>query len=115
MGFLIYNIFINKNIMKKVIRLTESDLTRIVRRVIMEQSETCSGCIRSAANNSGISDITEENINKLIDLLGSRKVEEIKLEDITPMLPSMSDFFKGAKFLMALFDCMEKCNANIRL
>jgi hypothetical protein len=30
---------INKNIMKKVIRLTETDLTRIVKRVIKESNE----------------------------------------------------------------------------
>jgi hypothetical protein len=36
---MIVSIFINKNNMKKIIRLTESDLTRIVRRVINEQSE----------------------------------------------------------------------------
>jgi len=101
--------------MKKVIKLTESDLSRIVRRVIMEQSGTCSECIRSAANNSGISDITEDNINKLIDLLGSRKIDEIKLGDITPMLPSISDIFAGGKFLMALYNCKDKCNANIGL
>jgi hypothetical protein len=35
--FLFYGIFINKNIMKKIIRLTENDLTRIVKRVMMEQ------------------------------------------------------------------------------
>ena len=37
--FFFYNIFINKiKFMKKVIRLTESDLMRIVKRVISEQS-----------------------------------------------------------------------------
>jgi phosphoribosyl-ATP pyrophosphohydrolase len=30
---------LNKNIMKKVIRLTETDLTRIVKRVIKESNE----------------------------------------------------------------------------
>jgi len=33
---LFYDIFINKNIMKKVMRLTESDISRIVKRVIEE-------------------------------------------------------------------------------
>jgi len=36
MGFLFCNVFI---IMKKIVRLTESDLIRIVKRVIMEQDE----------------------------------------------------------------------------
>ena len=36
MGFLYYDIFI---VMKKIVRLTESDLTRIVKRVIKEQEE----------------------------------------------------------------------------
>jgi hypothetical protein len=35
-GFLYYDIFI---VMKKIVRLTESDLTRIVKRVIKEQEE----------------------------------------------------------------------------
>ena len=35
-GFLFYNIFIS---MKRIIRLTESDLTRIVKRTIMEMEE----------------------------------------------------------------------------
>jgi hypothetical protein len=39
-GFLFGNIFINKiKIMRKVVRLTESDLVRIVKRVINEQDE----------------------------------------------------------------------------
>ena len=40
MGFFVYGIFINKNIMKKVIKLTESDLIRIVKRVISEQGQS---------------------------------------------------------------------------
>ena len=37
--FLFYEVFTNKEIiMKKIIKLTESDLTRIVKRVIMESS-----------------------------------------------------------------------------
>ena len=35
MGFLYYDIFI---VMKKIVKLTESDLTRIVKRVIKENS-----------------------------------------------------------------------------
>lgn len=101
--------------MKRVIKLTESDLSRIVRRVIMEQSETCSKCIRSAANDSGIGPITENNINKLIDLLGSTPISEIEYNDVAPMIPTIPDIRAGGKFLMALYNCKDKCNANIGL
>jgi hypothetical protein len=44
-GFKNYNIFINKNIMKKIIRLTEGDLIKLVKRVISEQdSNKPRGC-----------------------------------------------------------------------
>jgi hypothetical protein len=36
--------------MKKVIRLTETDLTRIVKRVIMEQEMTINGWLKTKIN-----------------------------------------------------------------
>jgi c-di-AMP phosphodiesterase-like protein len=36
--FIIYDIYSKRNIMKKIIRLTEDDLTRIVEKVISEQT-----------------------------------------------------------------------------
>jgi hypothetical protein len=50
---MIVSIFINKNIMKKIIRLTESDLTRIVRRVINEQGDTLDLQLISCLKNKG--------------------------------------------------------------
>ena len=44
--------------MKKIIKLTESDLARIVRRVLKESQEPteCISCITTAATNAGIED-----------------------------------------------------------
>jgi c-di-AMP phosphodiesterase-like protein len=36
--FIIYDIYSKRNIMKKIVRLTEDDLTRIVEKVISEQT-----------------------------------------------------------------------------
>ena len=99
--------------MKKVIRLTESDLTRIVKRVIIEQSNTCGECVIQAAKSAGIDNITEEKMTKLINLLSSGKKPELK--DITPLLPDFTEIMKGGKFLMGLVDCMDKCNVNMDL
>jgi hypothetical protein len=55
--------------MKRIVRLTESDLTRIVRRVIMEQGNPQAksenelyNLIRAAANNSGSVGVSEGEI-----------------------------------------------------
>jgi hypothetical protein len=56
--FLFYKVFIN---MKKVIKLTESDLTRIVKRVIKENEDNNVKKLVSLLVNNGLVD--EENIN----------------------------------------------------
>jgi hypothetical protein len=60
-GFI--NIFINKiNIMKKIIRLTESDLARIVKRVIKEE-EQIKKTITCNLSTDGIKNVTPEMIS----------------------------------------------------
>lgn len=57
---------LKKNIMKKVVRLTESDLIRIVKRVISEQSATPSmGVTPVTIANSIKTAVEGENINQL--------------------------------------------------
>ena len=57
---------LKKNIMKKVVRLTESDLIRIVKRVISEESSTPSMGVNPVAIANSIKTAVEgENINQL--------------------------------------------------
>jgi hypothetical protein len=55
MIFLIFDIFINKKIMKKIVRLTESDLARIVKRIINEGITTSQ--ITELANKELVTDL----------------------------------------------------------
>jgi hypothetical protein len=68
--------------MKKIIRLTESDLTRLVRRVIKEQSDM--------RNLSIIYDCA--------DLDGAAGVEEVELSEINPIIDVLYDATNGFEF-----------------
>jgi len=96
--------------MKRTVRLTERDLTRIIKRVIMEQTDSCGVCVMDAAKNAGIQDVTQEKMAALIDIL--TKGGEPTFDDIKEVLPDLGDFFKGAKFLMALTSCIGKCKGQ---
>jgi hypothetical protein len=52
--------------MKKVIKLTESDLTRIIRRVIKEQSNTAVATKYPSYNGAKITKITNQLNNKIV-------------------------------------------------
>jgi len=96
--------------MRRVVRLTERDLTRIIKRVISEQSDTCGTCVMDAAKNAGIQDVTQEKMAALIDIM--MKGGEPTFEDIKEVLPDFGDLFKGAKFLMNVVSCMDKCKGT---
>jgi len=53
--------------MKKIIRLTESDLARIVKRVILETNEVkdCSSCVTIAAQQSKIKNVGDKEKEKI--------------------------------------------------
>jgi len=89
--------------MKKIVRLTESDLSRIVRRVIREQEEI-SGDIEMEVDDE-LDDVDENDANglkKLIDKLGDniRKFKGRNLRKLRRMLQKHSVknpvIFKGA-------------------
>ena len=50
--------------MKRIVRLTEKDLTRIVKRIINEQEDNCNKCLMSTAKKLGLSN-DEATIQKL--------------------------------------------------
>ena len=87
--------------MKKIVRLTESDLSRIVRRVIREQEEI-SGDIEMEVDDE-LDDVDENDANglkKLLDKLGDniRKFKGRNLRKLKRMLQkhsSKSHIFKN--------------------
>ena len=96
--------------MKRIVRLTERDLTRIVRRVINEQQELCMDCVMEAATNAGITDVTEEKMQKVIDIFSKGEMPEIS--DIKILFPNPKDIMKGGKFLMQVMKCQDKCKGG---
>jgi len=90
--------------MKRIIRLTESDLTRIVRRVINENNNDILQCVATAA---------EVNYNDLINLAPCAKLQENPTkEDIEACLEGAKgvidnktkgmSFFEKAQYLANL-------------
>ena len=94
--------------MKKVIRLTEADLARIVKKVIKEsQTPTdCINCIMSAASTAGIPQFTQEKAQKILDILSKGQIPT--QQDITSII-NMTDIWKLGSFGMALIGCQGKC------
>jgi len=76
--------------MKKVIRLTESDLVKIVKRVVKEEKETDLYTLLHSLRNS-INDI------KVASLLKDKKESLSKLEDILSMVRDMEDKTKSKR------------------
>jgi hypothetical protein len=65
--------------MKKIIRITESDLVKFVKRVINEQSDM-------------------RNLSLIYDCLGIDGVEEIHLSEINPIIDGLYDATNGLEF-----------------
>jgi len=76
--------------MKKVVRLTESDLVKIVKRVVKEEKETDLYTLLHSLRNS-INDI------KVASLLKDKKESLSKLEDILSMVRDMEDKTKSKR------------------
>jgi hypothetical protein len=94
--------------MKKVIRLTESDLTRIVKRVIRESQtpQECISCIMQAGQSAGIPQLTQDKAQSILNILS--KGQPPTPEDMKSIL-NLTDFFKLAQFGMGLMGCQTKC------
>ena len=88
---------LKKNIMKKVVRLTESDLIRIVKRVISEQSATPSmGVGPKTIANLIKSAVEGENINQLekaVDMIKDAQTCDLVAQALRS--PSILDFIGG--------------------
>lgn len=88
---------LKKNIMKKVVRLTESDLIRIIKRVISEQSETPSMGVNPVAIANSIKTAVEgENINQLeksVNMIKDAKTCDLVAQALGS--PSILDFIGG--------------------
>jgi len=93
-----------KKIMKKVIRLTESDLARIVRRVIREQEEEMDG-VEVEIENADENDA--KGLERIIDKLGDGIQKMKKHNKFMRMLRKHS--MRSPKIKKALMDC-EKYN-----
>ena len=96
--------------MKRIVRLTERDLTRLVRRVIQEQQDLCMDCVMEAATNAGITDVSEEKMQKVIDIFSGGEMPDIS--DIKILFPNPKDIMKGGKFLMQVMKCEDKCKGG---
>ena len=77
-GFLFYDIFITKEyIMKKTIRLTESDLTRIVKSVLNERRVSASELIK---------DMT---LRDVVEVVNSFSNKQISLKEVKEKIEYM--------------------------
>jgi hypothetical protein len=77
--YIIYIYIKVKNYMKKTIRLTESDLVKLVKRVINEQSDM-------------------RNLSVLYDCLGIDGTDEIHLSEVNPIIDGLYDATNGLEF-----------------
>lgn len=95
--------------MKKVIRLTESDLARIVERVILETNEVkdCSSCVTIAAQQSGIKNVGDKEKEKIKKLLQQDKTPT--LDELKEILPDSDDYWAMTKFVTWLSYCLSIC------
>ena len=97
--------------MKKVIKLTEAELARIVKKVIKESQgpNECISCIMTAASSAGIPQFTQEKAQTILNILSKGQIPT--QEEITSIV-TVSDFFKLGAFGMALMGCQSKCMSN---
>jgi len=86
--------------MKKVIRLTESDLARIVRRVIIEQEEEMDS-VETEIENADENDV--KGLERIIDKLGDKIQKMKKHNKFMRMLRKHA--MKSPKIKRALMDC----------
>ena len=66
--------------MKKTVRLTESDLTRIVQRIINEQSELTEGCQLEGESFDKIPSTGGQYVNAKVHSMGGQRCLKIELE-----------------------------------
>jgi DNA polymerase/3'-5' exonuclease PolX len=94
---------------KKVIRLTESDLARIVERVILETNEIkdCSSCVTTATEKSGIKNVGDKEKEKIKTLL--KKDKAPTYEELKKILPDSDDYWAMTKFVTYLSYCLSTC------
>lgn len=95
--------------MKKIIRLTEKDLTQIVQKVILETTEVkdCSSCVTIAAQKSGIKNVGTKEQEKIKILLQKDKAPT--LDDLKQILPDSDDYWAMTKFVSWLSYCLSIC------
>ena len=96
--------------MKKIIRLTESDLTRIVKRVIFEQAQGESEFIQTIVDRY---DISDELKNEIINTIKNSECKNITFENISMgdglslgnklIIPPRTLNYGLGKFLFCLF------------
>lgn len=92
--------------MKKVIRLTEKDLTRLIKRVISEQQ---SNDIKSAINCV----ITNLKITKIPDACKSNIGMESNTTDKLQECITAIVMEKGPQVMTSIMSCMDKFNVEV--
>lgn len=96
--------------MKKVVRLTEADLARIVKKVIREsQTPTdCIDCIKAAGKD--IPGFTEAKANLILNMFTQGQIPTI--DDLKSFI-NKSDIWTLSSFLVALSGCKSKCMPDL--
>ena len=97
--------------MKRIVTLSESDLIKIVKRVIKESEDDmkldCYSCIDEAVAKSGIRDVGVNETEHIKNILKNDKAPTV--EDLKKLLPNSDDYWAMTKFVGYLSYCLAKC------